>query len=117
MAEELGYRFVAVTSLSADPSAQKLRTCNLEKLFGKGNFIEFHYLDCGADKDEILTELANKYSGSMWVEDKYVNADLGESLGYDALIIEHGHNLAYTGTCTVVKNWKEIYERAKERIQ
>ena len=53
----------------------------------------------------------------MWVEDKYVNADLGQSLGYDALIIEHGHNLAYTGTCTVVKNWKEIYERAKERIQ
>ena len=110
-------RFVAVTSLSNDPSAQKLRTCNLNKLFGNDTFIEFHYLDCGADKDEILTELANKYKGSIWVEDKYVNADLGQSLGYDSLIVEHGHNLGYLGTCKVVKDWKEIYEHAKERIQ
>ena len=115
MSEELGYRFVAVSSLSADPSAQKLRTCNLNKLFGKDNFIEFHYLDCGADKDEILNKLANKYKGSIWVEDKYVNADLGQSLGYDSLLVEHGHNLGYLGTCKVVKDWKEIYEHAKEK--
>ena len=111
IAEELGYRFVAVTSLSADESAQKLRTCNLNKLFGTGTFVEFHYLDCGADKDEILIELANKYEGSMWVEDKYKNAECGRDLGYDSLLMEHGHSLDYKGKdITVVKNWKEIYE-------
>ena len=117
MAEELGYRFIAVTSLSNDPSAQKLRTCNLNKLFGEGTFIEFHYLDCGADKDEILTELAAKYDGSIWVEDKYINAEVGANVGFDSLIVEHGHNLKYEGNCKVVKNWKEIYEHAKERIR
>ena len=116
IAEELGYRFVAVTSLSADESAQKLRTCNLNKLFGDGTFVEFHYLDCGADKDEILTELANKYEGSMWVEDKYKNAEVGRDLGYETFLMEHGHSLDYWGkNITVVKNWKEIYEHVKAR--
>ena len=116
LAEKLGYRFIAVTSLSNDPSAQKLRTCNLNKIFGEGTFIEFHYLDCGADKDEILTELAGKYPGSIWVEDKYVNAEVGRELGFDSLIVEHGHNLAYEGECKVVKNWKEIYEHAATKV-
>jgi len=116
IAEELGYRFVAVTSLSADESAQKLRTCNLNKLFGDGTFVEFHYLDCGADKDEILLELANKYEGSMWVEDKYKNAEVGRDLGYETFLMEHGHSLDYWGkNITVVKNWKEIYEHVKAR--
>ena len=116
IAEELGYRFVAVTSLSADESAQKLRTCNLNKLFGDGTFVEFHYLDCGADKDEILLELANKYEGSYWVEDKYKNAEVGRDLGYETFLMEHGHSLDYWGkNITVVKNWKEIYEHVKAR--
>ena len=89
LAEKLGYRFVAVTSLSNDVSAQKLRTCNLKKLFGNDTFIEYHYLGCGDDKDEILLELANKYEGSIWVEDKYINAEVGARVGFDALSLIH----------------------------
>ena len=109
LAEKLGYRFIAVTSLSHDESAQKLRTCNLKKLFGNDTFIEYHYLGCGDDKDEILLELANKYEGSIWVEDKYVNAEVGASVGFDALLMEHGHNLDKKGNYRVVKNWEDIY--------
>ena len=112
LAEKHGYRFVAVTSLSNDPSAQKLRTCNLNKLFGNGTFIEFHYLDCGADKDDILTDLAHKYRGSIWVEDKIVNAQVGAKLEYDSIIMEHGHNMNYDGSIKLVKNWEEIYKYA-----
>ena len=112
LAEKHGYRFVAVTSLSNDPSAQKLRTCNLNKLFGNGTFIEFHYLDCGADKDDILTDLAHKYRGSIWVEDKIVNAQVGAKLEYDSIIMEHGHNMNYDGSIRIVKNWEEIYKYA-----
>ena len=50
-----------VTSLHSDPYAQELRTQNLKKLFGEDTFIEYYYLDCGADKDEILEELSHKY--------------------------------------------------------
>ena len=118
-AEKLGYRFVAVTSLSSDVYAQQLRTCNLKKLFGSDTFIEYHYLPCGADKDEILIELANKYNGSIWVEDKYVNAEAGALVGFDALLMEHGHNLDYnspTADVTMVKSWEDIYNYvSKER--
>ena len=115
LAEKLGYRFVAVTSLSNDVSAQKLRTCNLKKLFGNDTFIEYHYLGCGDDKDEILLELANKYEGSIWVEDKYINAEVGANVVFDALLMEHGHNMSYEGSCKIVKNWEEIYNYVEGR--
>ena len=115
LAEKLGYKFIAVTSLSHDESAQKLRTCNLKKLFGEDTFLEFHYLGCGDDKDEILTELAAKYHGSIWVEDKYINAEVGHNLGFEALLMEHGHNLSYTGPARVVKNWEDIYNYVSRR--
>ena len=101
LAERLGYRFVAVTSLSSDVYAQKLRTCNLNKLFGNGTFIEFHYLDCGADKDDVLINLAHKYDGAIWVEDKIVNAQVGAKYDYDSIIMEHGHNMNYDGNIKV----------------
>jgi len=119
LAERDGYRFVCVSSLSDDVYAQELRTCNLKKLFGSDTFVEYHYLPCGADKDEILIELANKYNGSIWVEDKYVNAEAGALVGFDALLMEHGHNLDYnspTADVTMVKSWEDIYNYvSKER--
>ena len=117
LAEKLGYKFIAVTSLSHDESAQKLRTCNLKKLFGEDTFLEYHYLGCGDDKDEILAELATKYHGSIWVEDKYINAELGHELGFDALLMEHGHSLNYVGPARVVKNWEDIYNYVIRREQ
>ena len=117
LAEKLGYRFIAVTSLSNDESAQKLRTCNLKKLFGNDTFVEYHYLGCGDDKDEILLQLANKYEGSIWVEDKYINAEVGADAGFDSLLMEHGHNLNYTGDdrVKIVRNWEEIYKYVERK--
>jgi hypothetical protein len=117
IAEELGYRFIAVTSLSTDESAQKLRTCNLKKLFGNDTFVEYHYLGCGDDKNEILVELSTRFEGSMWVEDKYVNAEVGLEIGYDAILMEHGHSLNYVGDAKVMKNWKEIYEYTRDKAK
>lgn len=111
--EQHGFKFVAVTSLHSDPYAQQLRTQNLKKLFGDA-FVDFHYLDCGADKDEILLELSHKYNGEYygvpWIEDKPVNADVGASCGFSAILMEHGHNMDYEGPAEVVKNWEQIYQ-------
>ena len=107
MSEQYGFKFVAVTSLHEDPYAQKLRTANLRKLFGDA-FIDFHYLACGADKDEILEELSHKYYGAPWIEDKPENADVGAEFGFQSYLMEHGHNMDYNGPATVVKNWEEI---------
>lgn len=107
--EKHKYKFIAVTSLSLDPYAQKLRKRNLSKLFGKNTFEDVICLDTGADKDEVLINLTEKYDGCYWLEDKVVNAQLGADIGYDAILMEHGHSLKAKGNFKVVKNWEGIY--------
>ena len=51
--EELGYRFVCITSLSTDKNAQKLRRMNLEKYYGDV-FDDVVCLETGSDKHEAL---------------------------------------------------------------
>jgi len=114
LSEKMGYKFVAVTSMSDDPFAQKLRIKNLCKLFGKDTFIDYHILPCGADKDEILLELKSKYEGCYWVEDKPENARVGLELGYKSILMEHAHNMEEKGF-TKVRNWEMIYNILKLR--
>ena len=106
---EHGYVFHVITSLSLDPSAQKLRTMNLQKLFGESVFERFVYLDTGADKDEALAE----YAGTelLWVEDKPENAVEGLKQGLDSVLIEHSHNMTVQNI-PLMKNWKDVYEYA-----
>jgi hypothetical protein len=115
LAEKDQYKFVAVTSMSSDPFAQKLRIQNLKKLFGRETFTEFHILGCGDDKDDILSELSSKYKSAYWVEDKIKNAEVGMSFGLKPLLMEHGHNMDYNGPATLVKDWEEIYSIITEK--
>jgi hypothetical protein len=106
--EQHQYKFIAITSLSLDPYAKYLRERNLKKLFGDA-FIEVVCLDTGADKDEILAEYGPKYTGNYWIEDKPENLNWGIDNGLKGILVEHGHNMDYTGNANVVKNWEEIY--------
>lgn len=108
LAEKHKYKFLAVTSLSKDVYARELRIRNLKKLFGD-IFIDVICLDTGADKDEELDRLGRVYKGNYWIEDKPENADAGIRCGFKTLLVEHGHNLDYKGSATVVKTWEEIY--------
>jgi hypothetical protein len=106
--EEHGYRFHAITSLSLDPNAQKLREMNINKLFGDA-FERIVCLDTGAHKDEALEEYEG--TGLWWIEDKIENAEAGYRAGLKCLLLEHGHNMHYKHEhITIVKNWKHIYE-------
>ena len=109
--EKHKFQFVAVTSLSNDPYAQKLRERNLAKLFGDNVFLDVICLDCGADKDEKLIELSEKYEGCYWIEDKVENALVGADIGYDTLLMEHKYNMTAKGEFEIVKNWEMIYEK------
>jgi len=108
--EEHGYVFRAITSLSLDPSAYKLRKMNLEKLFGKTVFDDLLCLDTGADKDEALDPYSD--TGLFWIEDKMENAIAGLEVGLNPILIEHGYNMHYSVPVGMKKclNWKEIYE-------
>jgi FMN phosphatase YigB (HAD superfamily) len=106
--EEHGYVFHCITSLSLDRNAQRLRRMNLEKLFGETVFEEIICLDTGADKDGALEPYRD--SDSYWIEDKIDNAETGRRLGLRSILVEHGHNMDYSGDIPLVKNWREIYE-------
>jgi FMN phosphatase YigB (HAD superfamily) len=106
--EKHGYVFDVVTSLSTNTYAQKLRKKNLRKLFGETAFRKFKFLGTGADKDDAL--LPYKDSGLWWIEDKYENFKLGQSLGMKSILIEHGHNMHKDTTGGyLVKDWETIY--------
>lgn len=106
--EQHQYKFICITSLSLDPYAKYLRERNLKKLMGDA-FIDVVCLDTGADKDTILQEYGENYPGNYWIEDKPENVNWGIDAGLNGVLIEHGHNLDYQGSATIVKNWEEIY--------
>ena len=96
-----------LTSLSLDPYAKELRIRNLNKIFGD-IFLDVICLDTGADKDEALDQLALKYQGNYWVEDKPENVMAGVDRGFTGILIEHGHNMGWEDTF-VAKKWEDIY--------
>ena len=106
--EQHGFKFLAITSLSLDPYAKQLRQRNLKKLMGDA-FIDVICLDTGADKTEILIEYGKKYPGNYWIEDKPNNLQDGIDAGLEGILVEHGHNMDFTGNANIVKNWEEIY--------
>jgi len=110
--EEHGFRFHAITSLSLDPNAQKLREMNIHKLFGPTAFERIVCLDTGAHKDDALEEYEG--SGCWWIEDKPENAEAGYKQGLRSLLLEHGHNMNYPCPYPIVKNWREIYNIVTE---
>lgn len=112
--EEHGYVFRVITSLSLDPYAKKLRVRNLEKLFGSA-IDDVICLACGANKDYALHPYQD--TGMVWIEDKEENAELGHTLGLDAILVEHEHNMQHA-VVPLMKNWKDIYEYVlmKEKI-
>ena len=107
--EEHGYVFHCITSLSLDEHAYKLRKKNLEALFGKTVFEKLTCLDTGEDKDEALEEYRD--SGCYWIEDKVENAELGEAMGLESILITHDYNADYNNdNIKKVQTWKELYE-------
>ena len=106
--EEHGYRFHAITSVSLDPNAIKLREMNIHKLFGDA-FERIVCLDTGAHKDEALEEYEG--TGLYWIEDKWSNAVAGYKYGLKPIVLEHGHNMMeYHPDIVILKNWKAIYK-------
>lgn len=107
--EEHGYIFYAITSLSKDKNAQKLRKMNIHKLFGETAFDKFIILDTGADKDDVLEKYRD--TGCWWIEDKITNALAGQRVGLNSLLMEHGHNMDFEHPeIPRVTSWKEIYK-------
>lgn len=110
---DLGYKFHVITSQTLDEKANQLREQNLKEVFGDV-FYKIECLDTGANKDEALSRLP---VGTIWIEDKPANAELGAELELVSLLLDHPHNLVYYTSNSVqrVKDWSEIYNVIKEK--
>jgi len=109
--EEHGYIFHVITSLSDDEYAQHLRTKNLCETFGHTVFEKYVYLDCGADKDEVLKQYED--TGCWWIEDKPENCRAGFNVGLHPILMDHVHNRDYKDYQCIfrrAKTWKNIYD-------
>ena len=107
--DEFGYKFLVITSLSLNPFAQKLRTQNLESIFGAHVFEEFVYLDTGADKSEVLECYSKLYPNAYWIEDKVANAVDGRGVGLRSLLMKHIH-IKEEDACgiPILPNWNAM---------
>ena len=111
---ELGYKLHVITSQSLDPMANRAREENLKDLFGDV-FEKIECLDTGADKSLALNNLR---FGTIWIEDKPSNAELGVDYGLVSLLLDLPHNSYYNTDNTSVqrvKDWAEIYNVIKEK--
>ena len=111
---DLGYKFHVITSQTLDKKANQLREENLKEVFGDV-FEQIECLDTGADKDEALPKIPE---GTIWIEDKPANAELGSRMGLVALLLDLPHNQVYNEDNSLVqriKNWTEIYNVIKEK--
>ena len=116
--DEYGYKFLVITSLSLNPFAQKLRTQNLEAIFGAHVFEEFVYLDTGADKTEVLKCYAHLYPNAYWIEDKVANAIDGRSAGLRSLLMKHIH-IKEEDACgiPIMSNWKAVVNEITDPVE
>lgn len=105
--KEHGYVFHCITSLSDSINAALLREKNLQDLFGKTVFEKIVCLDCGADKDYVLSEYID--TGCYWIEDKVENAEVGAQFGLNSILIAHDYNTGHSDKVLRMSNWKEIY--------
>ena len=104
-----GWTFIPISSQTSDIPAQELRKRRLEELFGENAFYNFHILETGSDKDDVLAEFHG--TGLYFIEDKWTNALAGLKYGLKVLFINHPYNQKYKHPdITRVNNWKQIHE-------
>lgn len=124
--KNLGYDFWALTAIGTANETINNRCYNLHRHFKEFFFKDPKKLPVEPDnykitfmepsaygtpnKRAVLEEFAEKYPNAIWVEDRDDNADIGHELGFQTFLMKHDYNKSYNGPCTMVNNWKEIYE-------
>lgn len=87
LSEELGYRFVAISSCSINPQSKALRQANLYNIFGD----VFDAVHCVAIEESKETHLAD-YEPTFWIEDNFKNCVDGIKYGHSCILLNQKWN-------------------------
>lgn len=115
---DLGFRFIAITSISDEPICKEYRTQNLHDLFGDV-FDEIICLEQMNNKEHTLNRWAD--SGLFWLEDHFTNATVGYELGLNTLLFNTHTNEKYHTDLfprtTQLNQWQDIVRRVKDEYK
>ena len=82
----------------------------------RDSFKNYHILDTGQDKDQVLAEFHN--TGLYFIEDKPKNALTGLEYGVRPILIDHPYNRDFKHPDVIrVNNWKQIHEIVHEDLR
>lgn len=107
-----GYRFVALTSMTNDTAAAKLRHQNLVYHFGPV-FDEVNCIDLGMSKYNDLQILAQKHPGAYWLEDNIDNHADGVDCGLEGLLVKQPYNAHHEDS----HDWGTIYTKITQNVR
>lgn len=118
LCEDFGYKFIFITACGKCKSGDKkyeMRMNNLSNIIGYNNIKDLICVDNSDDKKNCLS--VYKDSGYIWVEDNIMNAEIGNSLGFNSFLYESPWNKHYVGEIQSIKSWKQIYNLLKSYHQ
>ena len=101
-----GFEIVAITACSDNPETHRRRRENIDKVFD-GIFSDVLFCGLGDSKLETL----NKFSPSIWVEDKPEAANEGWQAGHSTFIIDREYNRNGVNPFVIrVPDWRMIHK-------
>lgn len=104
------WRFVAVTACPNGKGVSEARRGNLEAVLGVP-FEEVYTTGIGGCKRDILAS----FTPTVFVEDNFENALIGQELGYQTFLISQKHNLHHDAPMIRVDHWSEIVDQLVSR--
>ena len=110
---EMGFRFVAISSCSINPTAIALRKANLFNVFGS-IFDAVHCVEIHSSKETHLAD----YEPTFWIEDNLKNCMDGLKYGHNCILLSYPWNdhKDATDDIKVCGSWKGIISHIKSNI-
>lgn len=107
---KMGYRFIAITSCSSNPTSKVLRQANLYNIFGDV-FDDVHCVPIYESKKPHLAE----YEPTFWIEDNFKNCVDGIKYGHTGILLTQIWNRIYEDNdIKRCDKWPEIVDFIEE---
>lgn len=110
---DMGFRFVAISSCSINPTAIALRKANLYNVFGDV-FDAVHCVEIYSSKETHLAD----YEPTFWIEDNLKNCVDGLKYGHKCLLLSYAWNDHEKAdhNIKVCDEWSDIVSYIKDNI-
>lgn len=104
--KEDGYKIEVITACGRSTHITEMRINNLERVFGKGLFDKYMFVE--PDESKLVHLIKYNGSGYTWIEDSITNYKTGVQCGLDSILMDTDFNHS-EDKLQHYYSWKEIY--------